>query len=146
MGGESGHHYELSGLAVPESLDLVQDLLGRVRGEHPDIDETDLSMFETAIAEIHGNVVKHGRPPGQVVYAFSLAVRPDRLVGFLADTGEPAPDLSTLPVVDELAESGRGMWLARATLDELEYARCGDRNTWKMVRLRGEATSAARRS
>jgi len=146
MAGENGHHYELSGLAVPESLDLVQDLLGRVRGEHSDIDETDLSMFETAIAEIHGNVVKHGRPPGQVVYAFSLTVRPDRLVGFLADTGEPAPDLSALPVVDELAESGRGMWLARATLDELEYARSGDRNTWKMVRFRGEATSAARRS
>lgn len=136
MAGENGHHYELSGLAVPESLDLVQDLLGRVRGEHSDIDETDLSMFETAIAEIHGNVVKHGRPPGQVVYAFSLTVRPDRLVGFLADTGEPAPDLSALPVVDELAESGRGMWLARATLDELEYARSGDLNTWKMVRFR----------
>ena len=47
---------------------------------------------------------------------------------------------------DELAESGRGMWLARATLDELEYARSGDRNTWKMVRLRGEASTAARRS
>ena len=146
MAGENGRHYELSGLAVPESLDVVQDLLVRVRGEHPDIDETDLSMFETAIAEIHGNVVKHGRPPGQVVYAFSLTVRPDRLVGFLADTGEPAPDLSALPVVDELAESGRGMWLARATLDELEYARSGDRNTWKMVRLRGHATSAAGRS
>jgi serine/threonine-protein kinase RsbW len=71
-------------------------------------------------------------------------VRPDRLVGFLADTGEPAPDLSALPVVDEMAESGRGMWLARATLDELEYARSGDRNTWKMVRLRGDATTAAR--
>jgi serine/threonine-protein kinase RsbW len=146
MAGDNDRHYELSGLAVPESLDLVHDLLARVRDEHRGIDETDLSMFETAIAEIHGNVVKHGRPPGQVVYAFSLTVRPDRLIGFLADTGEPAPDLSALPVPDELAESGRGMWLARATLDELEYARSGDRNTWKMVRLRGEASTAARRS
>ena len=73
-------------------------------------------------------------------------MRPDRLVGFLAHTGEPAPDLSALPVADEPAESGRGMWLARATLDELEYARNGDRNTWKLVRLRGEAASSARRS
>jgi serine/threonine-protein kinase RsbW len=145
MAGENGHHYELSGLAVPESLDLVQDLLARVRGEHPDIDETDLTMFETAIAEIHGNVVRHARPPGRVVYAFTLTVRPDRLVGFLADTGEPAPDLSAVSVADELAESGRGMWLARATLDELEYARNGDRNTWKLVRLRREASSSARR-
>ena len=146
MAGESGHHYELSGLAVPESLDLVQDLLARVRGEHTDIDETDLTLFETAIAEIHGNVVRHGRPPGQVVYAFTLTVRPDRLVGFLADTGAPAPDLSAVSVADDLAETGRGMWLARAAVDELEYARSGDRNTWKLVRLRGEATSSARRS
>jgi serine/threonine-protein kinase RsbW len=93
-------------------------------------------MFETAIAEIHGNVVKHGRPVGRVAYAFSLSVHPDRLVGFLADTGEGAPDLSEQPLVDAMAESGRGLWLARATLDELLYARTGDRNTWKMTRLR----------
>ena len=36
--------------------------------------------------------------------------------------------------VDAMAESGRGMWIARATLDELHYERAGDRNTWKMVR------------
>lgn len=132
MSGE----YALRGVAVPESLDLVQDLLVLVRSDHPDISETDLSMFETAIAEIHGNVVKHGRPPGDVVYAFSLTVHPDRLVGFLADTGEAATDLSELPLVDAMAESGRGLWLARATLDELLYVRAGDRNTWKMTRLR----------
>ena len=132
--------YELRGLAVPGSLDLVQDLLVLVRSEHPDISETDLSMFETAIAEIHGNVVQHGRPEGQVTYAFSLTVRPDRLVGFLADTGEPATDLSDLAPVEEMAESGRGLWLAHATLDELLYARTGNRNTWKMTRLRSSST------
>ena len=132
--------YELRGLAVPGSLDLVQDLLVLVRSEHPDNSETDLSMFETAIAEIHGNVVQHGRPEGQVTYAFSLTVRPDRLVGFLADTGEPATDLSDRAPVEEMAESGRGLWLAHATLDELLYARTGNRNTWKMTRLRSSST------
>jgi hypothetical protein len=48
-----------------EPLDLVQDLLARVRDEHPDIDATDPTMFETALAEIHGNVVRHGRPPAR---------------------------------------------------------------------------------
>ena len=121
----------------------MQDLLVLVRSEHPDISETDLSMFETAIAEIHGNVVQHGRPEGQVTYAFSLTVRPDRLVGFLADTGEPATDLADLAdlaPVEEMAESGRGLWLAHATLDELLYARAGNRNTWKMTRLRSSST------
>jgi serine/threonine-protein kinase RsbW len=132
MAGE----YALKGLAVPQSLDLVHELLAQVRSDHTDVAETDLMMFETAIVEIHGNVVKHGRPEGQVIYAFDLSVLADRLVGFLADTGEPAPDMSDVELVEELAESGRGMCLARATLDELEYARSGDRNTWKMVRLR----------
>jgi anti-sigma regulatory factor (Ser/Thr protein kinase) len=36
----------------------------------------------------------------------------------------------------EMAESGRGLWLAKATLDDLQYARTGDRNTWKLVRYR----------
>ena len=138
MAGE----YRLAGLALPESIDRLQDLLAQVRVDHPEVDETDLSMFETAVVEIHGNVVEHGTAPGGVVYAFELDVRPDRLVGMLADTGSAAPDLSQLhQSVDELAESGRGLWLARATLDELEYARSGDRNTWKLVRTRRDLTA-----
>ncbi len=129
--------YALQGLALPSSLNLLHDLLDQVRSDHPNIAETDLSMFETAIVEIHGNVVEHGRPPGSVIFAFELSVEPDRIVGILADTGEAAPELSgvgELPPVT--AESGRGLWLARATLDELHYARMGGRNTWKLVRRR----------
>jgi serine/threonine-protein kinase RsbW len=136
MAGE----YRLTGLAVPESLDQLHLLLDAVRRDHPELEPDDLMMFETAIIEVHGNVVQHGRPEGQVVYVFELAVLPDRLEGFLATTGEAAPDLSHVTeLVDELAESGRGMWLARAALDDLAYARSGDRNTWRMVKLRHEA-------
>ena len=145
MAGESAHAYELSGLAVPESLNLLHELFERVRSDWPDVDETDLSMFETAIVEIHGNVVEHGRPPGKVVYVFALEVQADRIVGLLADTGSAVPDLSGLDggPPDELAESGRGLWLAKATLDELDYVRIGDRNTWRLVRRRSGATARA---
>ena len=69
MAGENGRHYELSGLAVPESLDLVQDLLVRVRGEHPDIDETDLAMFETIdeAREAIRETIVAARDPQEVV-------------------------------------------------------------------------------
>ena len=90
MAGE----YSLRGLALPESLDLLHTLLVRVRADYPEIDEVDLSMFETAIVEIHGNVIEHGSPRGRVVYAFELRVHDDRLVGILADTGSAVPDLS----------------------------------------------------
>ena len=44
---------------------------------------------------------------------------------------------------DDLAENGRGLWLAKATLDELDYVRVGDRNTWRLVRNRTGATTRA---
>lgn len=138
--------YALSGLAVPASIDRLQDLLGQVRVDHPEVDENDLSMFETAVVEIHGNVIEHGVTSGRVVYAFELEVFPDELVGLLADTGSATPDLGQLDqLVDEMAESGRGLWLAKATLDNLEYARVGDRNTWKLVRTRRDPAAARHR-
>ena len=134
--------YGLTGLAVPESIDRLQDLLGEVRNDHPELDETDLYMLETAVVEIHGNVVEHGKPSGSVVYAFELEVHPDRLVGVLADTGSASPDLRQLEnSTDLMAESGRGLWLAKATLDELTYGRTGDRNTWMLVRFRRDAAA-----
>ncbi len=136
--------YALHGFAVPSSLNLLHDLLERVRADHPDVAERDLSMFETAIVEIHGNVVEHGRPPGSVIFAFELSLEPDRIVGILADTGIAAPELSGFhELPDAMAESGRGLWLARATLDELHYARTGGRNTWKLVRRRDVVPAAS---
>ena len=133
MAGE----YHVAGLAVPESLDLLHGLLHRVREENDDIDATELMLFETAIIEIHGNVVQHGRPQGQVVYTFDLDVRDDMLVGVLADNGEAVPDLSAQGgLVGEGAESGRGLHLARAALEELSFVRRDDQNTWRMVKRR----------
>jgi serine/threonine-protein kinase RsbW len=129
--------YHVEGIAVPESLDRLHALLDRVRQEHAEVDPTELMLFETATIEIHGNVVQHGRPEGQVVYTFDLDVRDDMLVGVLADNGEAVPDLSEQEgLVGESAESGRGLQLARAALDELTFVRREARNTWRMVKER----------
>jgi serine/threonine-protein kinase RsbW len=133
MAGE----YHLEGLAVPESLDRLHALMDRVRSEHQEIDPTELMLFETAIVEIHGNVVQHGRPEGKVLYAFDLQVCSDRLVGSLADNGDAVQDLSGRSgLVGKDAESGRGLQLARAALDDLVFARRENRNTWQMVKRR----------
>ena len=128
--------YRLTGLAVPDSLHRLHRLVDQVRAEHLEVDASELMLFETAIVEIHGNVVRHGRPAGQVVYTFDLEVLPDRLVGRLADDGEAIEDLSDEDgLVAKDAEGGRGVALARAALDELDFARQGDRNTWRLVKL-----------
>ena len=130
--------YVLEGLAVPESLNLLHDLLERVGREQPDLDRRDLMMFETAVIEVAGNVVEHGRPPGDVVWTFRLSVLPDRLEGVLSDSGEkyPGGTWGTAMPSDLLQEDGRGLALATAVLDSLEYERAAAANHWTMLRRR----------
>lgn len=129
--------YTLDALAVPECLNLLHDLLEQVGADHPALEAEDLAMFETAVIEITGNVVEHGRPPGRVVFRFRLHVFDDRLVGVLVDSGEalnPVVRPGELP--EDMAESGRGLVLARAVLDEFSYRLNDAGNTWTMVRNR----------
>jgi serine/threonine-protein kinase RsbW len=130
--------YVLDGLAVPDSLDLLHDLLEQVGGEHPELTASDLMLFETAVIEVAGNVVEHGKPPGEVSWTFRLAVRPDRLEGTLSDSGEEYPGGAWgTDMPDTMEEDGRGLALATAVLDSLVYERAGDVNEWTMVRRLG---------
>ena len=140
MGGDE---YRLDGLAVPGTIDQLHDLLERVGAEHPDVPAGDLSMFETAVVEIAGNIVEHGRPPGKVRYTFSLHVRPDRLVGVLSDSGarvdRDVVDRARSHTPDPDDEQGRGLPLANAALDVLVHDHDGCGNRWLMTRLRRDA-------
>ncbi|HET7071310.1 MAG TPA: ATP-binding protein [Nocardioides sp.] len=131
--------YVLEGLAVPESLNLLHDLLERAGREHPDLDGADLMLFETAVIEVAGNVVEHGRPHGGVAWTFRLAVLPDRLEATLSDSGEeyPGGTWGTAMPDDPMQETGRGLPLATAVLDDLGYRRTGESNHWTMLRRRG---------
>jgi serine/threonine-protein kinase RsbW len=127
--------YLLDGLAVPDSLNLLHDLLEQVGTEHPELTASDLMLFETAVIEVAGNVVEHGQPPGAVSWTFRLAVRADRLEGTLSDSGEEYPGGAWgTDMPDTMEEDGRGLALATAVLDSLVYERAGEVNEWTMVR------------
>jgi serine/threonine-protein kinase RsbW len=130
--------YLLEGLAVPESLNLLHDLLERVGLEHPELDAGDLMLFETAVIEVAGNVVEHGHPQGAVSWTFRLSVLPDRLEARLSDSGEeyPGGTWGTEMPHDPLQEDGRGLALATAVLDALDYERADEVNHWTMRRAR----------
>ncbi len=131
MAGE----YELDAVSVPESIEDLHDLMERVRRDHPEVGDEDLMMLETAVVEIAGNVVQHGRPEGKVAYRLQLEVLDDRLRVRLVDSGSgevPWPPAEA----DPLAEGGRGLALAGAVLDRLDYDRVDDRNQWVLERLR----------
>ena len=126
--------YTVNGFAVPETIELLHGLLGEVRTDHPEVPEDDLSMLETAVIEIAGNVVQHAAQDGTTLYEFRLSVRPSELVGELVYEGDE-PDLPADPQLPEdTAESGRGLMLAHAVLDDLEHSFVDGRNHWRMLR------------
>jgi serine/threonine-protein kinase RsbW len=129
--------YLIDGLAVPDSLGLLHDLLEQVGREHPELEPSDLMLFETAVIEVAGNVVEHGKPPGEVGWTFRLEVRTDRLEASLSDSGEEYPGGAWgTDMPEPMAEDGRGLALATAVLDSLSYQRSGEVNRWTMVRNR----------
>lgn len=135
MSGEP--QYVLEGFAVPGELEKVHELLERARADHPDVDPTDLMLFETAVVEIANNVVEHGRPHGEVRWRLQLRVSEAEIEADLDDTGQEFTADLGAAMPDENAESGRGFALAGAVLDKIELERADGENHWRMVRRLG---------
>lgn len=132
------NEYVLEGFAVPEQLDAVHSLLAQAAGEHPELDPTDVMLFETAIIEIANNVVEYGRPEGEVRWKFIIRVRDDEIEAVLDDTGQTFTPVQGKEMPGEDAEGGRGLPIAEALLDKIEFERSGDTNHWRMVRRLGQ--------
>lgn len=125
--------------ATMACFDEVHDALSGLWSDAPEVDDADRMMFETALVEIVGNLVEHARTPeGEpVTIDGHVAVHPDRVEACLTEDGvAPALDLSApTPVVDDLAEGGRGLALAKAVA-EVSHARQGSANVWIVTRRR----------
>jgi serine/threonine-protein kinase RsbW len=126
--------YVLEGFAVPDQLDAVHALLAQAAGEHPKLDPTDVMLFETAVIEIANNVVEYGRPEGEVRWKFAIRVREDEIEAELDDTGQTFTPEQGKGMPGEDAEGGRGLPIAEAVLDQIEFKRMDDTNHWRMVR------------
>jgi len=133
-----GKEYTLEGFAVPDQLDAVHDLLGQAAGEHPELDPMDVMLFETAIIEIANNVVEYGKPEGTVRWKFTIRVHDDEIEAELDDTGQSFTPERGKDMPGEDAEGGRGLPLAEALLDQIDFERLGDTNHWRMVRRLGQ--------
>lgn len=136
-GALGGNEYVLEGFAVPDQLDAVHSLLAQAASEHPDLDPMDVMLFETAVIEIANNVVEYGRPEGAVRWKFTIRVREDEIEAELDDTGQTFTPAQGSAMPGEDAESGRGLAIAEAVLDQIEFKRMGDTNHWRMVRRLG---------
>ncbi len=89
-------------------------------------------LFELAVAEIAANIIEHSRPE---VMGLRLTLTMGRVSAEFTDRGRLCVSraLPALPVDDE-AERGRGLALARTAVDELHYERTGSLNCWRLVK------------
>ena len=145
MTGESvqgAKEYVLEGFAVPDQLDAVHTLLAEAAGDHPMLNPTDVMLFETAIVEIANNVVEYGQPEGEVRWKFTIRVRENEIEAELDDTGQTFTPVRGKAMPGEDAEGGRGLAIAEALLDQIEFKRTDDTNHWRMVRRLGHSPQA----
>lgn len=88
--------------------------------------------FELAVAEIAANIIEHARPS---TIHFRVAWLAGEVIAEFTDSGlawRGKPEAAAM--VDQLAEAGRGLNLARGAVDELAYDRVGNTNRWRLVK------------
>ncbi len=125
----------LEGPADLPCLQRVHDLLDELWSRVPDVDPIDRYRFETAVIEVAGNIVEHGGP--RVRLRLGLTASTDRVEACFRDTGSPVDVQATAEhVPDPLAETGRGLALARAAVDDVVYERAGSTNLWHVLKRR----------
>ncbi|GAA4365565.1 ATP-binding protein [Nocardioides caricicola] len=130
---------DLSAPATPEMMGLVHAVLEQLWEAHDDVAATDRVRFEMAVIEILGNIVEHAyeidsTDTGSRRFDVSVAATETELVASFGDNGLPMSiDLSDVAMPDELAESGRGLALAMAAVDDLSYERENGRNLWRLT-------------
>lgn len=133
-GDEARGSYAFEGLAVPQELNRVHDLLVRAGAEHPEVPATDLMLFETAVVEIANNVVAHGGPQGRVQWRLTVMVGADAIEADLRDTGGEFTPNRNAVMPDPDAEQGRGLAMAEKILDGIEFERNAQGNHWRLMR------------
>jgi serine/threonine-protein kinase RsbW len=119
----------------PGNVNLVHMLLDAVWASAPDIPVEERLRFETALIELAANVIKHSTSSTGVSCLLSVSTASGHLEAVLSDTADPGHvELVGRVMPDDLSESGRGIPLIQALVDELEYSHDGSHNQWRISR------------
>lgn len=131
-------HLEQSMPTTTGAVDLAHEQLARLWATDDTVSPRDRMRFELAVIEILGNIVEYAWAadrghPSERRLTLELDLTRTRLLAVLSDNGVPTSiDLSAATMPDEDAESGRGLALTLAAVDDLDYTREGARNVWRI--------------
>lgn len=129
-------HALVEGPADLSLVDALHAALASLWSAVPEVADEDRMLFELAVSEIATNVVEHAQGPDHAHVSMRLEVDGTALTAVVTDDADPALiRLDEVSMADADAESGRGLALALAALDELVHEP-GDGNVWRLRRLR----------
>lgn len=112
----------------------IQRTLDAAWAVHDEVPNTIRLEMATAAAEVGNNILDHAGRGRDLQIRMEVRVLDDRVRVEFADDGLPADmDLALVHMPDVMAESGRGLALARASLAELAYLRDDGANRWTLV-------------
>lgn len=135
---EGVSHVSLSGTAELPFVDQVLDALDSLYRDAGDISEEDSMFFSLAVSEIVTNIVTHSGCKGDsdVTVTANLIIEEAALSARFEDDAAPvAIPLDEAELPDELAESGRGLAIAKMALDQLSHE-VDNGHIWTLVRKR----------
>ncbi len=121
--------------AEPLCVEGVHALVDELALRVPDLRPEDRWRLETAVIEVAGNIVEHGGP--EVRLRLRLTAYADTVEALFTDTGTAVVLQTPLPRAEDSAEQGRGLALATALIDQVEYERAGTVNRWRLQHRRG---------
>lgn len=139
-------HFTLQAEGVPESLELIHELLEDLWSSEPGIELMDRIRFETALIEVASNIIEHSRPAetDPVRFLLDLECSPQRLYAELTDNAKPiGVNLAAATLPEDMASSGRGLALAKVALDEFSYKNQQGGNRWTLLCRRTAAAGSA---
>lgn len=129
----------LKGTAELEFVDEVLTALEGLFASVGDIAEEDRTFFSLAVSEIATNICTHHNMDRPVAVSAELTVTATALRAQFHDDADPADPAvihlegATLP--EDLAESGRGLAIAKMALDHLSHE-VADGHVWTLMKKR----------
>lgn len=113
---------------IHESVERLREATGRPEGDQP------LMRFETALAEIAGNSLTHGRADTKEPVRYVMRCDGGTVVAWVIDAGPSVGNHWVREMPPATSEHGRGLALARSLLDELGYERKAELNWWLLMK------------
>jgi serine/threonine-protein kinase RsbW len=124
--------YSMQLSSPPADIDTVHDMLADAWAALPTLEAPDRIRFETAFIELASNIMRHADNGAGVSCTLRIEHTGERIEATLLDNGKPGNVTLNAAMPDDFSESGYGIPLVQALVDDLEYHYDGARNRWRI--------------